>query len=78
MTKQEIDCERALAQILEYVDRELDEADRAAMHRHLLTCKACFSRAEFERRLKEQIGALRGQEASARLRERIEGMIDGL
>lgn len=78
MTRKEIDCERALAQIIEYVDKELGEADRTAMRRHLLTCRACFSRAEFERRLKEQIGALRDDEASAHLHERIVGMIEEL
>ena len=75
MTRQEIECEQALRQILEYVDRELGEAEREAMHRHLQTCKSCFSRVEFERRLKGKLGALREETATPEMNERIKGLL---
>jgi anti-sigma factor (TIGR02949 family) len=75
MTKQEIDCEQALRQILEYVDRELGEAEHEAMHRHLQTCKSCFSRMEFERRLKGKLGALPEKKASPEMNERIKELL---
>jgi anti-sigma factor (TIGR02949 family) len=75
MTKQEIDCEQALKQILEYIDRELGEGERAAMQRHLHTCKSCFSRMEFERRLKEKLGALRDDEVPSQLGMRVKGLL---
>ena len=76
MTRQEIDCEQALKQILEYVDHELDDERRAKMKHHLHTCKSCFSRMEFERRLKDQVGALREEEAAPSIEKRIKGLLD--
>lgn len=75
MTKQEIDCERALRQVLEYVDHELGEHEHSLMEQHLRTCQSCFSRTEFERRLKQKVGALREEEASPRLGERIKDLL---
>ena len=75
MTKQQIDCEQALAQILEYVDHELGEHDHSLMEQHLRTCKSCFSRMEFERRLKRKVGELREDEVHSPLSERIKGLL---
>jgi anti-sigma factor (TIGR02949 family) len=77
MTKEEISCEQALKQILEYIDHELGEHERAAMQQHMHTCKSCFSRMEFERRLKEKVGALGDDEVPSRLGERIKGLLKG-
>jgi anti-sigma factor (TIGR02949 family) len=75
MTKRQIDCEQALKQILEYVDHELGEHDHTLMEQHLRTCKSCFSRMEFERRLKEKVGTLRESEVASPLSERIKGLL---
>ena len=75
MTKQQIDCEQALRQIAEFIDHELGEGERAAMQQHLHTCKSCFSRAEFERRLKEKLGALREDEVTSQLGRRVKGLL---
>ena len=75
MTKQQIDCEQALRQILEYVDHELGEHDHSLMEQHLHTCKSCFSRMEFERRLKNKVGALREDEVPSSVSERIKGLL---
>lgn len=77
MNKRNIDCEQALRQIFEYIDHELGEADHEAMHRHLETCKGCFSRMEFERRLKEKVGALREEKPTEKVAERIKGLLKG-
>ena len=78
MTKQQqIDCEQALEQILGYVDHELGESERTALEHHLHTCKSCFSRMEFERRLKEKISALREEAVSSGVSERIKGLFKG-
>lgn len=71
MTEREFDCEQALKQVFEYIDQELGAADHEAMHRHLETCKSCFSRIDFERRLKEKVGALRDEKATPQTSERI-------
>lgn len=76
MTKHEIDCEKALQQILQFIDHELGGDEREAMQRHLHTCKSCFSRAEFERRLKEKVGEMRQeQDAPEVVRSRISRLL---
>lgn len=75
MTKEEINCEQALKQILDYIDHELGEHERAAMQQHLHTCKSCFSRMEFERRLKEKVSALCDDEVPSQLGARIKGLL---
>jgi anti-sigma factor (TIGR02949 family) len=75
MTKQQIDCEQALKQILEYVDHELGEHEHSLMEQHLRTCKSCFSRMEFEQRLKQKVGALREDEVPSPLAERIRDLL---
>ena len=75
MTKHEIDCEQALKQLFEFIDRELPEDRRDEMQHHLHTCKSCFSRMEFERRLKEKVGALRDEEVPSQLGARIKGLL---
>lgn len=75
MTKEQINCEQALKQILEYIDHELGEHERTAMQQHLHTCKSCFSRVEFERRLKEKVGALCDEEVPSELAARVKGLL---
>lgn len=75
MTERTIDCEQALKQIFEFIDHELRDGDRAAMQRHLHTCKSCFSRVEFERLLKEKVGELREEEAGPHISQRIKGLL---
>ena len=75
MTRRDIDCEQALKAIFDYIDRALEEADHAAMHRHLENCRSCFSRMEFERRLKEKLRGLREEKATERVSERVKGLL---
>ena len=75
--KNQIDCEQALAQIFEFIDHELSAHEREAMQEHLHTCKSCFSRAEFERRLKEKFTSLREQ-VTPEAQERLEKLIKTL
>lgn len=75
MSKQQIDCELALKKIFEFIDHELGDDERATMQHHLHTCKSCFSRMEFEQRLKQKIGALRDEQPSATVSERINGLL---
>ncbi|MEX2530855.1 MAG: zf-HC2 domain-containing protein [Gemmatimonadota bacterium] len=51
----DIDCEEAVRQLAAYLDQELDSSVTETMQRHLDTCQSCYSRAEFERRLKARI-----------------------
>jgi len=70
-------CEEALRLLALYLDHELNEHDGSAVERHLATCRSCFSRAEFERRLRGQLTALRIAEVPATLDRRIRNLIGG-
>ena len=63
--------------VFEFIDHELKPHEREAMQEHLHTCKSCFSRAEFERRLKEKLKQLR-EEAAPAAQDRIEKLIKSL
>lgn len=72
MSGRQIDCEEALRRVFELIDHELEEHEREAMERHIQACKSCFSRADFERRLKARLAELREApplSAAARIQE---------
>lgn len=71
----EIGCEQALARLFDYLDRELDATRHAEMERHLHTCRACYSRAEFEKRLKGKLGALGEEQTPPEFEQRIHGLL---
>jgi len=55
-------CEEALRLLAAYLDEELHGGSREGVEHHLKTCRGCYSRAEFERRLKGEIKRI-GREA---------------
>lgn len=70
-----IGCEDALRRLFEYLDRELDGVRHAEMEQHLHTCRACYSRAEFEKRLKGRLGTLGEEPAPPVFASRIKSML---
>jgi anti-sigma factor (TIGR02949 family) len=66
-----LSCDDALRLLAQYLDRELGDGDRADVERHLATCRSCFSRAEFERRLKGELARLGSSEVPPALEDRI-------
>lgn len=77
MSDKPINCEQALRQVFDYLDRELGEHDHAAMQQHLHTCKSCFSRVEFERLLKGKVKDLREETPSPGVRARVKDLLKG-
>lgn len=73
MTKREIECEEALGRLFEFLDHELEAEERDAMQYHLSRCRSCFSRANFEQRLKQRLRELREDTGTAA--ERIERLL---
>ncbi len=66
------DCETVVRALWDYLDRELGEVDLAAIDAHLAVCAKCRAHAEFERRLVDEIRALRAQhDAPDTLRTRL-------
>ena len=58
-----------------YLDNEIDPEKRTDIERHLEECRACFSRAEFEKALRAKINQLGDKEAPASLRQRVAALL---
>jgi mycothiol system anti-sigma-R factor len=71
-----IRCEEVIAHLLQYLDGEIDAAKRVQIDRHLEECRGCYSRAEFEKALRDKIGQLGEEKAPASLQQRIKLLID--
>jgi anti-sigma factor (TIGR02949 family) len=65
-----------LKHLAAYLDREIDAEAAAAIERHLHECRGCFSRAEFERRLRALVRATGAAAAPERLRVRIKEIVE--
>jgi anti-sigma factor (TIGR02949 family) len=70
-------CEDALRVLAEHLDRELDETRASQVERHLDTCRSCWSRAEFEKRLKETLAGLGREPVRPELADRVTHLIRG-
>jgi anti-sigma factor (TIGR02949 family) len=74
--KPDISCEDVLRRLLAYLDRDVDAQTAALIDRHLEACRGCFSRADFERKLKAHLRAAGEKPAPERLRLRIKDIVD--
>jgi mycothiol system anti-sigma-R factor len=70
-----IACEQALKRLLEFVDRELSDRERASIEHHLRTCRSCYSRMEFESRLKELLSVLSSDDVPQKAVNRIRDLL---
>lgn len=75
MTTEIRNCEDALRVLTEHLDGELQAVRQRELERHLEKCRSCFSKAEFERRLKDRIAATGRRAVSPVLSERVRTMI---
>ena len=71
-----IDCEEALRRLAEYLDAELHGNSRREMEQHLERCRSCFSRVEFEKRLKAYTAELGHEPVPADVERRIRTLLD--
>lgn len=72
---QTMPCEEALRLLAVFLDGELHGGPRGALEQHLKVCRSCFSRAEFERRLKAEVGRLRQDEVSPAFEDRVRRLL---
>jgi anti-sigma factor (TIGR02949 family) len=68
-------CELALKRLLEFIDHELSDSEHDSVERHLRTCRSCFSRMEFESRLKQLLSALPAEDVPSTSRDRVRTLI---
>jgi anti-sigma factor (TIGR02949 family) len=71
----DMDCERALKRLVEFVDGELPESEHDGVEQHLRICRDCCSRMEFESRLKERLSALSSDDVPSTTRDRVRELI---
>jgi mycothiol system anti-sigma-R factor len=71
-----ISCEEVIAHLFAYLDDETDPEKRSYIEHHLKECRACFSRAEFEKALRAKVSQLGDKEAPATLRRRVRSLLD--
>ena len=75
MSHDHISCEEVIERLFDYLDRELDEDISAVIDRHIEHCRDCFTRAEFEKRLREKVAKSAQVEAPERLQRRLKGIL---
>jgi anti-sigma factor (TIGR02949 family) len=73
-----INCEEALRQLFEYLDAELHGESQREMEQHLERCRSCFSRVEFEKRLKAYTADLGREPLPPELGLRIRKVLDAI
>lgn len=69
-------CEDVLRELLAYLDREVDAPTAAVIDHHLQDCRGCFTRAQFERKLKAHLRTAADKPAPARLRARVKDILE--
>ena len=72
-----MNCEEALRRLADYLNRELEPQEHDAVEQHVDLCRSCFSRAEFERLLKERLTDLGREEAPPHVQSRIRKLLGG-
>ncbi len=71
-----MNCQEALEKLWQYLDRELDGESSVQLQRHLQHCRECFSKAEFECRLRALLRRSCGcDQAPPELRERLSRLL---
>jgi len=79
MSKEEmIDCEEALSRLFEFIDHELNPVHNDEMDEHMSRCRSCYSRLEFEKRLREHLQDAAQEKASDELHNKVKCLIKKL
>ena len=68
-------CEEALQFLATYLDGELGSGADLELEAHLARCRSCFTRADFERRLKERLAALGQSDVRREFAERMQRLM---
>ena len=70
-----LSCEEVLSKLHAYLDSEIDAPSETEIDRHLHECRACFSRAEFEKALKRKVASAADVATPDETRKRLESLI---
>ena len=78
MKKKTIGCAEAVRLLASFLDREVTPSEDEHVQAHLQTCRSCYSRAEFERRLKGSLFQLRHEAPNPDFEQRIRQLLQKL
>ena len=70
-TPKNIECDEAIRMVLEYLDNELEQHNHDALESHIHKCRSCYTRVEFEKRLKGLVRETPHDGAPENLKQRI-------
>ena len=73
---QDITCEDVLKHLVDYLHGEVENDKVAEIEKHLDSCRNCFSRAEFEKALKDRVRDEAREKAPEALQERLKDLMD--
>jgi mycothiol system anti-sigma-R factor len=67
-----MNCEEAVEKLWQFLDKELEGAASTELQQHLEECRHCFSKVEFEERLRAMLRrSCCSEQAPPELRERL-------
>ena len=71
-----LSCEQVIQGIWAYLDKDLKEVEIVHVQQHLELCRACFSRCEFERLLRESMQKKTNHCCPDKVKARIKSILD--
>lgn len=73
-----ISCSEAVRQLWEYLEQDLDAADRAQVEQHLAFCRRCCGEVEFAEALRDLLGSAARPYLPAEVEGRLVDFLDQL
>jgi anti-sigma factor (TIGR02949 family) len=73
--KKTMKCEEVIAQLYQYLDREVDAELSKNIDHHLHDCRECFNRAEFEKKLRSRVSTASETEMPDAVKSRLNSLI---
>lgn len=71
----EINCAEALEQVFDFLDQSLGQHKHEEMEHHISRCRSCFSRVDFEKKLKARLNDSGEQAAPESLHNKINSLL---
>lgn len=71
-----LSCEQVLQGLWEYMDSEMGPTDVEHVKKHLDLCRSCFSRLEFEKRLREEMKKKTNHCCPEKVKARIKNLLE--
>ncbi len=71
-----LSCEQVVQEIWVFLDGRLEEGDLIHFRQHMELCRACFTRIEFERALRESIREKTHHTCPERLKMRVQKFLE--